>query len=97
MSAADKKRQRKDKLNYRDREYPVPDDGGTHNPNLNAICLNCRFSRRVSQTHMHYRCGPICPYCRQKMYNLFCIYRIPRKTNDRGWVILERLCKAGMV
>ncbi len=68
-------------------DYPYPDDGGMHSPNLNAVCFKCRFVTRFNSRR---DASPICPHCRQKMVNAFCKIEIPRKTNDRGWKLLEK-------
>lgn len=71
--------------------YPFPDDGGMHNPNINFVCFKCKFVRRESgilENAELWTC--VCPHCHQKMTNAFCKDEIPRKTNDRGWKLLEK-------
>lgn len=67
-------------------DYPCEDDGGLHNPNLNAVCFDCRVSARYCLRGN----VPICPHCRQKMMGIWCKDEIPRKTNKRGWALLAR-------
>ena len=71
-------------------DYPCPDDGGMHDPNLNAVCFKCRF---VTRFHMRRDDVPICPHCRQKMVNVWCTIRVPRKTNERGWKLFKKQCR----
>jgi len=69
----------------RNYEYPFSDDGGLHNPNINFVCFDCRFVTRDKNGQT-----PTCPHCGKQMTNVFCRDEIPRKTNNRGWKLLER-------
>ena len=68
-------------------DYPFPDDGGYYNPNSNAICFTCR---KTARSPWRNETSPTCPQCGEKMRRFGCRIRIPRKTNERGWKLLER-------
>lgn len=71
-------------------EYPYLDDGGLHSPNGNAVCFECKFVTRFKMNRGEL---PICPHCNKKMLSIFCKIEVPRKTNNRGWVLLKRKCR----
>ena len=52
------------------------------------ICVACRWSRRADAAY-GLNTNLRCPTCRGALWELEWRWRIPRKTNDKGWKELE--------
>ncbi|HET6410261.1 MAG TPA: hypothetical protein VFG14_20390 [Chthoniobacteraceae bacterium] len=52
------------------------------------ICLSCRWSRRAEAAY-GLNTSLRCPACNGSLWELESRWRIPRKTNDKGWKELE--------
>ena len=58
--------------------------------NRTYICTACRTARRAEAWHG--MPSPLrCPLCRGSLWELSRKWRIPAKTNDKGWRELERI------
>lgn len=58
--------------------------------NRTYICTGCRTARRAEARH--YMPSPLrCSLCRGSLWELSRKWRIPAKTNDKGWRELERI------
>jgi len=52
------------------------------------VCLRCRWSRRAEAAY-GLNTNLRCPTCSGSLWELEWRWRIPRKTNDKGWKELE--------
>ena len=58
------------------------------------VCTHCRTVVRVNQFNSH---KPDCPKCKRAMKNLGKSWRVPRRTDDKGWEEISRRLRMAAV
>jgi hypothetical protein len=57
--------------------------------NRTYICIKCRTTKRA-EAHYGFNHGFKCPICHKNLWELEWRWRIPKKTDDKGWAELEK-------